>query len=187
MPRSEIVVMMVVLLLSVFWNLVYAVGIGLVLASLIFMKKIGDVSAKRSKLVPLNNADELKLPWKDEVNFPPSLTEEVFIKRLYGPLFFGNTSDFQELATGIPDTATHLIIRMGRVPYLDQSGLYALEETLLRLTRRGVKVILISLQAQPRVMMESIDIIPDLVPEKRLKENFKDAMVYIRENVDDVV
>lgn len=187
MPKSEIVVMMVVLLLSVFWNLVYAVGIGLVLASLIFMKKIGDASAKRSKLVPLSVADELKLPWNDEGNFPQNLKEEVFIKRLDGPLFFGNTSDFQELARGIPVTATHLIIRMGKVPYLDQSGLYALEETLLRLTQRGVKVILVNLQTQPKVMMESIDIIPDLVPEKRLTKNFKESMEYIRANVEDVV
>lgn len=187
MPKSEIVVMMVVLLLSVFWNLVYAVGIGLVLASLIFMKKIGDASAKRSKLVPLGVADELQLPWNDEANFPSNLKEEVFIKRLDGPLFFGNTSDFQELAKGIPNTATHLIIRMGKVPYLDQSGLYALEETLLRLTQRGVKVLLVNLQAQPKVMMESIDIVPDLVPEKRLAKNFNEAMSYIRKNVDDVV
>lgn len=187
MPKSEIVVMLVVLLLSVFWNLVYAVGIGLVLASLIFMKKIGDASAKRSKLVPLGNADELRLPWHDEKNFPSHLKEEVFIKRLDGPLFFGNTSDFQELAKGIPATATHLIIRMGKVPYLDQSGLYAMEETLLRLRQGKVKIILVSLQAQPKVMMQSIDIIPDLVPEKRIVKSFKDAMEYIRANVDDVV
>jgi len=187
MPKSEVFVMMVVLLLSVFWNLVYAVGVGLVLASLIFMKKIGDASAKRSKLVPLGVSDELQLPWNDEVNFPVNLKEEVFIKRLDGPLFFGNTSDFQELAKGIPETATHLIIRMGKVPYLDQSGLYALEEMLLRLRQRGVKIILVALQKQPEVMMQSIDIIPDLVPEKRIVGSFKEAMAYIRANVEDVV
>ncbi|GEQ84996.1 hypothetical protein ULMS_05040 [Patiriisocius marinistellae] len=187
MPRSEVVVMLVVLVLSVFWNLVYAVGIGLVLASLIFMKKIGDVSAKRSKIVPLSNADELALPWNDENNFPQKLKEEVFIKRLDGPLFFGNTNDFQELAKGIPHTATHLIIRMGKVPYIDQSGLYALEELMLRLFKSKVKVILVNLQKQPRVMMENIDIIPDLIPEKRLFKNFKEAMVYINANVEDVV
>jgi SulP family sulfate permease len=187
MPKSEVVVMMVVLLLSVFWNLVYAVGIGLVLASLIFMKKIGDVSAERSKLVPLGDADELGLPWNDEANFPQNLKEEVFVKRLDGPLFFGNTSDFQELAKGIPDTATHLIIRMGKVPYIDQSGLYAMEETLLRLRQNKVKVVLVNLQKQPKVMMESIDIIPDLVPETRIVKSFKASMAYIRANAEDVM
>ncbi len=187
MPRSEVIVMLVVLVLSVFWNLVYAVGIGLVLASLIFMKKIGDASAKRSKIVQLSNSDELVLHWKDEANFPQKLKEEVFIKRLDGPLFFGNTNDFQELAKSIPETATHLIIRMGKVPYIDQSGLYALEDLMLRLFKSEVKVILVNLQKQPRVMMENIDIIPDLIPEKRILKNFKEAMVYINNNVEDVV
>ncbi len=76
---------------------------------------------------------------------------------------------------------------MGKVPYIDQSGLYAMEETLLRLRQNNVKIILIGLQKQPEVMMQSIDIIPDLVPEKRMVKSFKEAMEYIRANVDDIV
>lgn len=183
MPRTEIIVMLVVLLLSVFWNLVYAVGIGLVLASLIFMKKIGEATAERSKLVPLGVADELEQPWVDELDFPKQLHDEVFIKRLDGPLFFGNTEDFQELAKGVPKTATHVIIRMGKVPYMDQSGLYAMEESLYRFNKQDIKVIFINLQSQPKIMMESIDIIPDLVPHERIFSKFRDAITYIRENL----
>lgn len=179
MPRTEIVVMLVVLLLSVFWNLVYAVGIGLVLASLIFMKKIGETTAARSKLVPLGNSDEFESPWRDELDFPKQLKEEVFIKRLDGPMFFGNTDDFQELAKGVPATATHVIIRMGKVPYMDQSGLYAMEESLYRFNKQNIEVMFINLQAQPKLMMESIDIIPDLVPYERIFPKFRDAIKYI--------
>ena len=186
MPRSEVIIMVVVLLLSVFWNLVYAVGIGLVLASLIFMKKIGDSTAKRSKVIPLNRADELALPWTDEVALPKELKEEVFIKRLSGPLFFGNTNDFQELSRQIPDTATHLVIRMGKVPYMDQSGLYAMEELVLRLKQSNVEVLLVNLLEQPRVMMENIDIIPDLIPKDEIFKTFKEAMIWIDNNVKDV-
>lgn len=187
MPKSEIAIMLVVLLLSVFWNLVYAVGIGLIMASLVFMKKIGDASASKSAVVPLSNSDELKLSWNDEVNFPKTLKEEVFIKRLEGPLFFGNTSDFQELAGGIPSTASHLVIRMGKVPYIDQSGLYAMEEILLRLNKQGVRILFVGLQTQPRIMMENIDIIPDLVAKENLFKTFNNAMEYINKNVEDVV
>ncbi len=187
MPTSEVVIMIVVLLLSVFWNLVYAVGIGLVLASLIFMKKIGDSTTKRSKVIPLKRADELTLPWTDEIALPKKLKEEVFIKRLSGPLFFGNTNDFQELSMQIPDTATHLVIRMGKVPYMDQSGLYAMEELVLRLKQANVEVLLVNLLEQPRVMMENIDIIPDLIPKDEIFNTFKEAMIWIDNNVDDVV
>lgn len=185
-PLSETFIMIVVLLLSVFWDLVYAVGIGLILASLIFMKKIGDSTAKRSKVTPLKKSEELSLPWNDEVDIPKDLKEEVFIKRLSGPLFFGNTNDFQELSKQIPDTATHLIIRMGKVPYMDQSGLYAMEEMVFRLKQAGVEVLLVNLLEQPRVMMENIDIIPDLIPENEIFKNFKEAMFWIRNNVTDV-
>lgn len=187
MQKAEVTIMIVVLLLSVFWNLVYAVGIGLVLASIIFMKKIGDLTADQSKVVPLKNADELALAWSDEVNFPERLKEEVFIKRLEGPLFFGYTSDFQQLANQIPDTATHVIIRMGKTPYIDQSGLYAMEEVLMNITKKGVTPIFEDLQAQPRVMMEKIDIIPDLVPKELIFNDFKEAVKYARSNIKDVV
>lgn len=187
MQKAEVTIMIVVLLLSVFWNLVYAVGIGLVLASIIFMKKIGDLTADQSKVVPLKNADELTLAWSDEVNFPERLKEEVFIKRLEGPLFFGYTSDFQQLANQIPDTATHVIIRMGKTPYIDQSGLYAMEEVLMNITKKGITPIFEDLQAQPRVMMEKIDIIPDLVPKELIFNDFKEAVKYARSNIKDVV
>jgi SulP family sulfate permease len=182
MPQSEVIIMLVVLLLSVFWNLVFAVGIGLVLAALIFMKKIGDSAARRSKVVPLHNADELHLAWADEIIFPENLKQQVFIKRMVGPLFFANTSDFQELAKQVPDTATHLIIRMERVPYIDQSGLYAIEDLVLRLKQADIKVLLVDLTQQPRMMMEKIDLIPELISDLEIFKDFKQAMVYIQDN-----
>jgi SulP family sulfate permease len=187
MPISEVIVMIVVLVLSVFWNLIYAVGIGLVLASLIFMKKLGDATAARSQVIPLSDIDENDIAWKDERDFPRELKEEVFIKHLDGPMFFGNTNDFQELAKGIPETASHVIIRMDKVPYMDQSGLYAMEETLYRFNKTKITAILIHLEKQPRVMMESIDIIPDLLPRELIFEDFNEALDYIKENVKDVV
>ncbi len=187
MPISEVIVMLVVLVLSVFWNLIYAVGVGLVLASLIFMKKLGDATAARSQVIPLSAADRNVIPWKDEKEFPKELKEEVFIKHLDGPMFFGNTNDFQELAKGIPETASHVIIRMDKVPYMDQSGLYAMEETLYRFNKANIQALLVHLEKQPRVMMESIDIIPDLLPAERIFDDFEQVLEYLRENVPDVV
>ena len=54
MPRTEVIILIVVLVLSSVWNLVYAVGIGLVIASLMFMKKIGDPFRLALMLNPLN-------------------------------------------------------------------------------------------------------------------------------------
>ena len=81
--------------------------------------------------------------WADEVDFPENLKEEVFIKHIKGPLFFGSTSDFQQLVKQIPDTASTIIIRMGRMQYIDQSGLYAMEDVLVDLVKEGKKVLLV--------------------------------------------
>lgn len=174
----EVLIMLVVLFLSTFWNLVYAVGIGLVIASLMFMKKIGDLTAERSDVKPLKEE-----AWKDEINFPKQLKEEVFIKHLKGPLFFGSTSDFQQLALQIPETASIVIMRLGRMQYMDQSGLYAMEDMLLDLKNKNIEIVFVNLLKQPRYMMERIDIIPDLVPEDRIFDSFKNCIKWIKENV----
>jgi len=181
MPRPEVIIMLVVLVLSSVWNLVYAVGIGLVIASLMFMKKMGDVTAEQSDVKPL--LDEKA--WDDEHNFPEALKEEVFIKHIKGPLFFGSTSDFQQLAKQIPETASTVVIRMDRMQYMDQSGLYAMEDVLVELTNRGVKLVLVDVLKQPKYMMERIDIIPDLVPKEQIFTTFKECLNWINDNVRD--
>ena len=175
---SEVIIMLVVMVLSSIWNLVYAVGIGLVLASLSFMKKIGDLTAQRSDVKPLREE-----AWSDEKNLPAQIKEEVFIKHIKGPLFFGSTNEFQQLAAQIPDTASTVVIRMGRMQYMDQSGLYAMEDVLQDLKRKDVLVLLVNILDQPKYMMERIDIIPDLIPYEHIFENFKSCMAWIGDNI----
>ena len=179
-PRQEVIIMMVVLVLSSVWNLVYAVGIGLVIASLMFMKKIGDLTAERSDVKSLLK----EKAWSDEIDFPEELKKEVFIKHIKGPLFFGSTSDFQQLMNQIPDTATMVIIRMGRMQYIDQSGLYALEDALVELVNQNKKVLLVNILKQPKYLLERIDIIPDLVPKEQLFDTFNDCLKWIYNNIE---
>lgn len=181
MPKPEVAILLIVLVLSSFWNLVYAVGIGLVIASIMFMKKIGDLTGETSAIVPLKEA-----PWSDEKDFPVSLAEEVFIKHINGPLFFGSTSDFQQLAQQIPDTASTVVIRMAKVPYMDQSGLYAMEDIIVDLAGKGIDVLLVDLKEQPKYMMERIDIIPDLIAKDKIFADFDSCMKWVISNVEDV-
>ena len=178
---SEVVVMLVVLVLSSVWNLVYSVGIGLIIASLMFMKKMGDLTAEKSDVKSLAK----EKAWTDEANFPQELKEEVFIKHIKGPLFFGTTSDFQALANQIPKTASYAILRLDRMQYMDQSGLYAMEDVLQELNKNNVTVLFVDLQSQPRYLMERIDIIPDFIPEEHIFENFDECTAWIKQHVKD--
>ena len=180
---SEVIIMLVVLVLASVWDLVYAVGIGLVIASLMFMKKMGDLTAKRSDVKKLTEEEV----WVDESSFPKELRQEVFIKHIKGPLFFGSTSEFQSLAEQIPETAKTVIVRLDRTPYMDQSGLYAMEDVLQELVLNNVQVLFVGVLKQPQYMMERIDIIPDLVPREHIFSNFDECLVWIKENVKDVV
>jgi SulP family sulfate permease len=175
---SEVLIMVIVLLLSTFWNLVYAVGIGLVIASLMFMKKIGDLTAERSDVKNLKEE-----AWADEKGFPETLKEQVFIKHIKGPLFFGSTSDFQALYQQIPDTAKTVIMRLGRMQYMDQSGLYAMEDMLQDLKMKNVEVLFVNLLEQPKYMMERIDIIPDFIPTEHIFKSFDECTTWIKQNI----
>ena len=179
MPREEVAIMIVVLLLSTFWNLVYAVGVGLIIASLVFMKKMGDATENTSDVKTL----KAETSWADESDFPEDMKEEVFIKHIKGPIFFGSTSFIQILAKQIPPSASHVIIRMDRVPYIDQSGLFALEDVLLDLEKNDIHVLIVDIHEHPLYLMKSIDIIPDLIPDEHIFDSFKECTTWIIKNV----
>jgi SulP family sulfate permease len=179
MPRSEVIIMLIVMVLSSLWNLVYAVGIGLIIASLMFMKKIGDVTASESVVKPLAEDKELG----NDFDFPEALQQQVFIKRVNGPLFFGSTSDFQSLAAQIPGSARVVVILMESMKYIDQSGLYAVEDVLTNLLGNERPILLVGVPKQPRYMMGRINIIPALIPADRVFQDANACMIWINENV----
>ncbi len=70
------------------------------------------------------------------------------------------------------------------MPYIDQSGLYALEDALIELVKKDKKVLLVNIIEQPMYMLERIDIIPDLIPREQTFNSFNDCLVWIKENVE---
>ena len=178
-PRADAVVLIIVLLITTFGSLIQAVGIGLLLASLLFMKRASDIGEKGMEVGTLAGFDGEK-PWQDEKEFYEAHKDKVYIKHLYGPLFFGFTSHFQDEIANIPEQVKALIIRLDRVPYIDQSGLYALENAVLELEQRGIQVLLTAVQEQPKDKLVSIDIVPDLISEEHIFETIEDAYAYLR-------
>ncbi len=171
MPRPEVFILIIVLVLSSIWNLVYAVGIGLVVASLIFMKKVGDLTSESFNFFPLK---------KGEFKLPSNLKEEIFIKDIEGPLFFGSSSNFNQTAKQIPLTVSILIIRLKKVPYIDQSGLYALESVINDLISKDKKVFLVGLNDQLKDLMEKANLIPDLIPREYIFSDFESSLLSIK-------
>ncbi|MCL4110756.1 UNVERIFIED_CONTAM: hypothetical protein GTU68_009181 [Idotea baltica] len=178
LPRSEVVIMFLVLILTVFVGLIEAVAIGLILASILFMKKISDVVDNRTKSAPLR-AFSKELPWEDEGMIMGELQEKVYIKHLDGPLFFGFASRFQDMVQAMPQVK-FVVMRMDKVPYVDQSGLYAMDDAIEDLQRQDITVLFTDLNGQPLDIFEKFNIIPGLVSRDHVFETFADCAAWMR-------
>lgn len=183
-PKTEVGVMLIVLTLTVFVGLIEAVGIGLILASVIFMKKISEVVDDKTKIAPLNEFSQ-EVPWFDEGNIIEEYGDLVYIKHLDGPLFFGFASRFQDMIKALPNLHI-VIIRMDKVPYVDQSGLYAMEDAILELQEAGIHVIYTGLHGQPYEMFNRFDVVPELVPKEHCFKDFQSCLPWVKEHLQEI-
>ncbi|MEO1437375.1 MAG: SulP family inorganic anion transporter, partial [Bacteroidota bacterium] len=182
-PKADAFVLVLVLLITTFGSLIQAVGLGVALASILFMKKASDLGEKGVAIQSVEDQLENEKPWQDELEFFEQFKDKVLIKHLRGPLFFGYTGYLKSQVAAIEQDIQVLIIRMDKVPTVDQSGLYALEDIILELEIKGVRVLLVNVQEQPLDMLESIDVIPDLVPESEIFDKVGDAYAYLKANL----
>lgn len=181
-PRGDAVVMIAVLLLTVFVGLLEAVAIGMVLAVFLFMKKTADTVEEGAETGSLEAFSREK-PWADEGDLIDRVGDRVFIKHLDGPLFFGFVSSFQAMVNQLPMLDV-VIIRMERVPYIDQSGLYAMEDAVLDLQGRGIAVAFTGLNDQVHDMLERINLVPGLVGEEYCFDTFQACRSWLSERLE---
>jgi SulP family sulfate permease len=187
-PRADATILMIVLFMTVFGNLINAVAIGMVLACVLFMKKWSDLAELGTTMQALGakakgigkNEEE---PWEDEKSVYFEYRNKIYIKHMFGPLFFGFTSKFQELIKELDPEVKVLIIRMDRVPYIDQSGAYAMEEAVIHLHEQDVIAVITGINSQPLDMMKKINIIPGLISEGCLFSKFEDCEIWLKYNL----
>ncbi|UWU77987.1 SulP family inorganic anion transporter [Bradyrhizobium huanghuaihaiense] len=166
-PRGDTWTMLIVVVLTIFTDLITAVGTGAVLASLIFMTKIARTMEQSTTLTLVE--DEL---WQDELEIPDALKQGLLIKHVNGPLFFGFVYAFRRIAERAAD-GKMLVLRMERVTYMDQSGIYALQDVLVDLEAAGLKVFLVGLPRDQIDQLKALHIVPDLLSEEDIFQNFE--------------
>jgi sulfate permease, SulP family len=157
-PRSDAFLTIFVLALTVFTDLIIAVAAGLILASFVFMKKIGDVAERKTTLTLV--ADQ---PWADEMTIPDIVRNKLLIKHVEGPLFFGFASQFVDIARQAAIRSRILVLRMDHISYVDQTGVYALNDALTGLHAAGVRVLVVGLSVAHRDLLERLQAIPTVI------------------------
>lgn len=186
-PKADAFVLMCVFLMTVFVDLLTAVGIGMVIACVLFMKRTGDLVEKQYDGGLLAEGFDKDTPWEDEDGITDEMKRRIYIQRLDGPIFFGSITGFQNTMHSVPNDPAidTVIIRMRRVTFMDQSGVYAMENCIKDLQAMGKKVLITIIQPQPSIIMHKMHIIPTLVPEENTFGTFRECIEFVKENMAD--
>lgn len=138
--RMDIMVLLTTFFLTVFFDLILAIEIGMILSSFIFMKRMSEATTihNAEKLFGTSEPDGEKM-FEDELTYIP---KDTMLYEINGPLFFGASQKFQEFLTDLKQEPKVLIIRMRHVPFIDATAITRLEEFTRTLNARGTTIIL---------------------------------------------
>lgn len=166
--RSDVAVMLICFGLTVLVDMVIAVGVGMVLAALLFMKRMAQITGGRWLLEVHSGKTHKKLP------------EGVMIYEISGPLFFGAAEKAMSTLRQHSSGLEVVILQMQGVPTIDISGIVALKSALESLYAKDIKVILSDVQPQLLESIERAGIHPE--PHKlAISNNLTSALQLARE------
>ncbi|QRN04714.1 STAS domain-containing protein [Legionella sp. MW5194] len=140
-PRADVVILLVTFSLTVFVDLVVAVNIGVILAVLHFLRRM-------AASVEVEQIPHEQLQNDCEENGLAHLPADVLVYAVEGPFFFAAVENFQLALANTHTDPRVLIIRLGWVPFVDITALRTLEEAIIELHHRGVRVILAGANAR---------------------------------------
>ena len=175
-PKNDNIIMLIVLVCTVFWDLLFAVAIGLIIAALYFMKRMADIVEQETSHERTDVIIEKMISTFDD---PVEFREKVSIMSLNGPMFFGFASRFQEKIDALPDTVKAVVFDFSNVLYLDQSGAYTLRDAIKILKEKGINTIFSDAHDFKLEMFEGIKVIPDLVDQDHIFGNVEEAVHWL--------
>ncbi len=160
--RSDILVLLVTFSLTVFVDLTVAVGVGLGLATLLFMRKMAELSEVRALG---HHQEKERLP-------PPEIPPGVEVYSINGSFFFGAAGKLLEVDRAIFKAPKVLILDMSAVFHMDTTGLKILRDIRQQCQKRGTRLLLAGIHSQPLALLQKAKKV-----DKIGKENFKPSLV----------
>lgn len=171
---SDSLVLVVTFLLTVFVNLTVAVEVGLLLAAILFVKRMSDIIVTSKALPNLQHKNEKLEPFMvtDSHDCP-----QISIFNIEGPLFFGAAQTFERsIMSTINYHPKVLLLRMGKVPFMDTTGESYLCNVIKDFSKHGT-ILISGLQPQPRSVLEKTNL-TEFIGENHLFEHTGDAIDY---------
>ncbi|MFO7526022.1 MAG: sulfate permease [Ignavibacteriaceae bacterium] len=177
-PKSDVAVLLTTFGLTVIIDLTVAIQVGMVLAVLLFMRRMAMVSNVGIITRELNDeADDAVDPNAIEKKKVP---DEVEVFEIKGPFFFGAVSKFRDAIRIIEKPPKVLIVRMRDVPAIDSTGIHALEEVYKDVQKSGTELVLSGVHTQPFIALEQSGFLK-IIGEKNVLGNIDDSLDRARE------
>lgn len=176
--KSDITVLTVTFLMTVFVDLTYAIGIGLIFAAFFFIKKMIDVCSvqeSRKTIVSGITGDGTE----EQLDVPTG----VIVYEIEGPLFFATVRKFEVAVERAGAEFDVLLIRMRNTIYLDAGGIQALEQCKAACDRKGVTIVISGINTQPYILLERTGM-ADRIGRENIFDNIESAMNRAKEIVE---
>jgi SulP family sulfate permease len=162
-PKSDVSVLLVTFLLTVIFDLTIAIEIGLLIAMLLFMRRVAETTRVSVATDVINLTEENETHQQQEEKL--AIPRGVEVYEIDGPFFFGVANKFDSIMMSMGDKPRVRVIRMRKVPFMDSTGLHNLE-SLLRLSRaEGIQVVLSGVNERVRHVLEKSKVDQKIGPE----------------------
>ncbi len=169
-PRSDVLVMLITFGLTVVVDLTIAIEVGVVLAALLFMKRMAEVSQVNAITRDLREEQE-----EETAGAKPAIPDGVEVFEVYGSLFFGAIDQFTEAIRTIEKKPNVLILETRSLLSVDATGLRALDDLAKQLRRQGSHLVISGIHKQPLVAMQQSGFLDD-IGEENLCGNLAEAI-----------
>jgi SulP family sulfate permease len=169
MPRGDAIVLIATFALTVIFDLVIAVELGMVLAAILFIKRVSETT----EVSQVTGDDVLESP--EQLAQGKDIPENVLVYRIFGPFLFGAAEKMSDALERVDQLPRVLILRLHLVTAMDATALNALESIIERFKHHGSTVILSGLQRQPLEMLRKAGFI-DVIGRENLCAHFDAAL-----------
>lgn len=176
-PKSDVIVLVLTFVLTVIFDLVVAIEFGLLLAAVLFLKRMSDVTEVKSWQYLGEKVDEDNDPMHINLREVPKHT---LVYEINGPMFFAAADKFMQISTD--DDVKAVVLRMRSVPAIDVSALHTLEGIANDCKKKGITIILSHVNEQPMNAMEKAGFV-DLIGRENFCEHIDAALERAQELV----
>ena len=170
-PKSDVIVLLITFFLTVIFYLTVAIAVGLLLACLLFIKRIMETTEITAIKEEIHVEDEAGIMHDESITIPAGV--EVY--EINGPYFFGVATQFEELMSDFRDKSKVRVIRMRKVPFIDSTGIHNLSNFCEMSFKNKIVVVLSGVNPQVHSALQKAGFY-DLVGEKNICPNINVAL-----------